>query len=291
MYFPSALDISRTLKVDQFVLQLKNGNPIAILLAGISVLLGVYLANNLLSNLFAEEPVANSTIAKKEEPIVLRDYTVEQLRENDGTNGKPIYIALCGEVFDVSSAAEFYGVGSGYHCFAGREASRAMARLSFEEEDLANPSVEDLGPFDRSILDDWIQKFKYYRCYPIVGKVSKPPSGLELSVSQLAAYKGNQEVPANRIHAPIYVGINSKIVDVSYGGVEMYSEGSGYSVFAGADASRALAKMSLAPEDVNNRDLSDLTETQIKTLADWERKFIESKKYPVVGKIIDEPAK
>jgi predicted heme/steroid binding protein len=31
-----------------------------------------------------------------------------------GTNGKPIYIGLKRDVFDVSSANDFYGEGSGY---------------------------------------------------------------------------------------------------------------------------------------------------------------------------------
>jgi DNA replication protein DnaD len=38
-----------------------------------------------------------------------------------------------------------------------------MAKLSFEEEDLANPSYADLSPFERSTLSDWIEKFKYCR--------------------------------------------------------------------------------------------------------------------------------
>ena len=39
-----------------------------------------------------------------------------------------------------------------YHCFAGREASRAMALLSFDESELANPRVDDLGAFGRGLM-------------------------------------------------------------------------------------------------------------------------------------------
>jgi hypothetical protein len=53
----------------------------------------------------------------------------------------------------------------------------------------------------------------------------------------------------------------------------------------GIDASKALAKMSFKPEDLESRDLSDLTSVQQKTLADWEKKFIVQRKYPVVGNI------
>ncbi len=38
---------------------------------------------------------------------------------------------------------------SRYHCFAGREASRAMALLSFDESELSNTRIDDLGAFGR----------------------------------------------------------------------------------------------------------------------------------------------
>ena len=56
----------------------------------------------------------NKIEEEEKEPIVLRDFTLEQLREFDGLNNKPIYIALKGEVYDVSTARNFYGEGSGY---------------------------------------------------------------------------------------------------------------------------------------------------------------------------------
>ena len=59
----------------------------------------------------------NSTTTKKEEeeeePIVLRDFTPDQLRLFNGEGGKPIYISLKREVFDVSKATEYYGKGAG----------------------------------------------------------------------------------------------------------------------------------------------------------------------------------
>ena len=66
----------------------------------------------------------------------------------------------------------------------------------------------------------------------------------------------------------------------------MYSLGGPYSLFAGKDVSRALAKMSFKDEDVNNSDISDLTAEEKKTLEEWEVKFTNVKKYPVVGKLL-----
>lgn len=218
----------------------------------------------------------------KESP---RDYTIEQLREYDGSGDKPIYISLKGDVFDVSSARDFYGEGSGYHCFAGREASRAMAKLSFEEAELSNLDISNLSSFERNQLDEWYDKFKHYRKYPIVGRISTPAKNLKLKRSELSAYKGLQVVPEGRVDAPIFVGINGKILDVSYGGKEYYGEGGPYFVFAGIDASRALAKMSFQSDDLCSHDLSGLTPDQKKTLDDWDKRL--SSKYPLVGTIVE----
>lgn len=175
-----------------------------------------------------------------------------------------------------------------YHCFAGREASRAMAKFSFDEAELSRWDIDDLGPFERSALDDWFDKYKYLKCYPIVGKVSEPPRDLKMTIEDLEKYNGCQAVPQGRVDAPIYVGINGKIIDVSYGGKDMYAIGCPYHIFAGKDASRALAKMSFKEEDLSSRKLDDLNDQETKTLLDWEKKFVEVKKYPIVGFIVNE---
>lgn len=53
-------------------------------------------------------------------------------------------------------------------------------------------------------------------------------------------------------------------------------------MFAGKDASRALAKMSFEPQDLNG-DISDLTPMELGSLNDWEYKF--TSKYVKVGTI------
>jgi hypothetical protein len=65
----------------------------------------------------------------------------------------------------------------------------------------------------------------------------------------------------------------------------MYGKDGPYYLFVGIDASRALAKMSFKEEDLNSRDLSDLTPEQLAVLKQWEDKFIKTRLYPVVGTI------
>ena len=222
-------------------------------------------------------------------PPLQRDFTLQQLKDFTGMDGNPIYIALRKEVYDVSSAANFYGPKCAYSCFAGREASRAMAKLSFEDSDMDRMDLDDLNAFEKSNLDDWVDKFKHYRDYPLVGKVSIPPSNLEFTRSELLKCRNEaRNADPDRVDSPIYVSINRNVYDVSYGGKEMYAEGGAYFLFAGKDISRALAKMSFKDEDVDNIDVSDLTPAEMKVLSDWENKFSAVRKYPCVGRLIED---
>ncbi|KAA8521721.1 hypothetical protein F0562_012394 [Nyssa sinensis] len=65
------------------------------------------------------------------------ELTSQQLKQYDGTDpSKPIYVALKGRVFDVTTGKSFYGPGGAYAMFAGKDASRALAKMSKNEEDL-----------------------------------------------------------------------------------------------------------------------------------------------------------
>jgi len=226
----------------------------------------------------------NEIIDENPNIIKLRDFTITQLNEYNGKDDKPIYISLRNDVFDVTIAKEFYGEGSGYSCFAGCDASRALGKMSFNNEDIINTDITDLTSSQRAQLDEWYFKFKYIKKYPIIGRLSYPTKYLKITVNELHKYKDIQDIPEGRIYAPLLIAINNKIVDVSYGGTDFYGIGGPYNCFVGNDASRALAKMTFNEEDLSNSDTSDLSPAQLKTLQDWYNKLIS--KYPVVGEII-----
>lgn len=79
-----------------------------------------------------------------------------------------LYVAIKGTVFDVTRNKAAYGPGEPYHVFVGRDASRALAKSSLEEED-ALPEYTDLPESELSTLDDWYKFFSLR--YNIVGKL------------------------------------------------------------------------------------------------------------------------
>lgn len=61
-------------------------------------------------------PFLTSPLASK---LTGKLFTKEELSKYRGKDGSPVYLAILGEVFDVSSGRKHYGEGGGYHFFAG----------------------------------------------------------------------------------------------------------------------------------------------------------------------------
>ncbi|ORZ39243.1 cytochrome b5-like heme/steroid binding domain-containing protein [Catenaria anguillulae PL171] len=105
-----------------------------------------------------------SALPKADEPIVLRNYTPKELAKFDGKQSERIMMAVRGHVFDVTRGAGFYGPGSPYGNFAGRDASRGLAKHSFETKyitplDQPIDDLKDLSAMERETLDDWFGMF------------------------------------------------------------------------------------------------------------------------------------
>lgn len=99
------------------------------------------------------------------------DVTEEELRAYDGSDpNKPLLMAIKGKIYDVSRSRMFYGPGGPYALFAGREASRALALMSFDPRDL-NGNLEGLSEPELEVLQDWEYKFmeKYVKVGQLVG--------------------------------------------------------------------------------------------------------------------------
>ncbi|ORZ17281.1 cytochrome b5-like heme/steroid binding domain-containing protein [Absidia repens] len=105
-----------------------------------------------------------STAPPKDTPI-----SVAELAKHDGSDPSlPIYVAIKGDVFDVSKKADSYGKGNGYNCFAGKDASRALGMSSLKLEDCV-ADYSTLTDKELETLEQWHAFFS--KRYDIVGKV------------------------------------------------------------------------------------------------------------------------
>ncbi|GME72061.1 unnamed protein product [[Candida] boidinii] len=111
-----------------------------------------------------------------------------------------------------------------------------------------------------------------------------PPKDDPITIQQLSLCDGEQS-------SNMFIGIKGDVFDVTKN-ENAYGVGKGYHVLVGRDASRALGKSSLKPEDTDLRvswDYSTLNDKQLKVLDDWYTFF--SNRYNIVGKVSDLPKK
>ncbi|CAM9561405.1 unnamed protein product [Chrysoparadoxa australica] len=221
-----------------------------------------------------------------------RNFTLQQLHSCTGgedEKGKPrmLCIGLKCVIFDVSAGADIYGPGGKYHSLAGHEASLCLARLAatdsaIDEALLDSVDISAITRIEAFTLGGWVDTF-HAKHFPVLGCLVPTPIPRAMTRSELTQYDGTQPVPPGWAAAPCYVGCNKTVFDVSFGGTDMYvGEEAPYTRLAGNDASRVLAKMSMANEDVNGElDYENLTEKEQKNLLDWYKKL--SAKYPTVG--------
>lgn len=94
--------------------------------------------------------------------------TIEELEQYDGRNGK-IYLACGGVVFDVTDAPSYQAKGS-YRMFAGKDASVALAKYSFDSKWVnMRPQDAELTEGQLKAIEGW--KEFYTEKYPVVGEL------------------------------------------------------------------------------------------------------------------------
>ncbi|KAF9668215.1 hypothetical protein SADUNF_Sadunf15G0106000 [Salix dunnii] len=123
------------------------------------------------SSIATNQPAPQPQPPTIQDPVQLGDVTEEELRAYNGSDpNKPLLMAIKGKIYDVSRSRMFYGPGGPYALFAGREASRALALMSFDPRDL-NGNLEGLSEHELEVLQDWEYKFveKYVKVGQLVG--------------------------------------------------------------------------------------------------------------------------
>jgi len=119
-----------------------------------------------------------------------------------------------------------------------------------------------------------------------VRSARKPPTAYvpkvivprDFTKEQLREYDGSN------LEKGIYVAVKGKVYDVS-SRADFYGPQGSYHLFAGRDASRALALGSLEAADVENPSLTGLSFGELDALNDWASTY--AMKYDVVGCLIE----
>ncbi|KAL2305985.1 hypothetical protein Nmel_003884 [Mimus melanotis] len=122
----------------------------------------------------------------------VRLFTEPELARYDGhQEGQPIYLAVKGVVFDVTSGkdrqastvqiitgfyyffnlTEFYGKGAPYNALVGKDSTRGVAKMSLDPADLTHDTT-GLTEEELKSLDDIFNNV-YKAKYPIVGYTSR----------------------------------------------------------------------------------------------------------------------
>lgn len=97
----------------------------------------------------------------------LRLFTKDELKSFNGIDKDILYLAILGQVFDVSKGAKHYGPGQSYHVFVGQDATRCFVTGQFEPESVSD-DVIGLNNQELRSLNHWL-KF-YNKEYTKVGE-------------------------------------------------------------------------------------------------------------------------
>jgi len=138
------------------------------------ILIFIVLAGKFFTGSFLWEYEGKWTNLKTYMPTNQRLFSERLLAEFDGSfEGKPVYVAIDHDVYDVSSNRRTYGPGGSYHHMAGVDAARSFATGCF-----ATHRTHDLRGLTESELkglEHWKQFFADHKTYFKVGKVVHHP--------------------------------------------------------------------------------------------------------------------
>ena len=156
---------------------------------------------------------SSASAAPEEDEDPPRCFTPESMRVYDGVQ-KPdtIYIALKGKVYDVTRGKSFYGPGGSYHIFAGRDASRGLAKMSLDIADVDEPKINDLSLSELDELQSWSDRIAAkYKC---VGWLVDEAERRDYTLEELRQYDGNNT------DKPLLLVMRGVVYDVTKGKIE-----------------------------------------------------------------------
>ncbi|KAI0052562.1 cytochrome b5 [Auriscalpium vulgare] len=125
----------------------------------------------------------------------------------DGSDAdRPIFLAIDGDVYDVTTNRRVYGAGGSYALMAGVDAARAFGTGCFKEH--RTHDLRGLTEDEMRGVNHWKKFFKDHKSYPLVGRVQHPPIDLSSPIpvhcdpKKEAASKARQAAEAKAKPAP-----------------------------------------------------------------------------------------
>ena len=120
-------------------------------------------------------------------------------RYNGKENGKEIWLGILGEVYNVTLGDMYYASESGYHIFAGKDATVPFVTGKFTE-DGAQESTDVLSPGELYEVEQWREFYEKEKKYNYLGKLvgrfydaeGKPTEEMGRFHERLATYEHPQ---------------------------------------------------------------------------------------------------
>ena len=118
-----------------------------------------------LSSRLDEKPKESGT-SNRAKPILL---SAKHVEKHDGSDPSlPIYLVILGKVFNVNKGKKFYGPGSGYNVFVGRDSTPSFITGKFSRDE-ATDDVSGLSPEEMLGVKNWMDFYR--KEYTYVGKM------------------------------------------------------------------------------------------------------------------------
>eukprot|EP00931_Biecheleriopsis_adriatica_P089899 TRINITY_DN63971_c0_g1_i1.p1 TRINITY_DN63971_c0_g1~~TRINITY_DN63971_c0_g1_i1.p1 ORF type:complete len:186 (+),score=35.62 TRINITY_DN63971_c0_g1_i1:37-558(+) len=123
------------------------------MVSALGALCGVYLVSELIGDFLAAKRARKYREYLAKMHVDKKDWREEELRPYDGQDPeKPILIGVDGDVFNVWRGRNFYGAEGPYNEFAGKDATRLLAKQIIEPEE---DDGEPLTAMERENLENW----------------------------------------------------------------------------------------------------------------------------------------
>lgn len=128
----------------------------------------------------SQQKITNRDISLSPQDYNSRTFTVRELQQYDGIQEKEIYFAVNGKVFDATNTKDI--LDGPFNYFAGRDASRALATFTLNEQLKSLSEMDDLSdlnPLQMDSLFHW--EMQCSERYPRVGTLvrSHQPRALQ----------------------------------------------------------------------------------------------------------------